>query len=106
MGCKISGFTFDGPYNINSAPLKDKQGVYAVLKGSDTEDSGNFLYIGRSDSNVKTRIAGHSRIPEWTRLGATHIAVRYDNDSDNRQREELEVTLIQAKRPCMNIHHT
>jgi hypothetical protein len=64
MSITIGKYEFEGPYH-DTASLKDRSGVYAILDHKEGEHYG-LLDVGES-ANVKTRVETHDRKDCWNR---------------------------------------
>ncbi len=78
----ISGYSFDGPYEIDKK-LIDRAAIYVVLDSKD-----NVIDVGQS-GETGTRLANHERKPCWDRNGGKWFAVKW-MPSDNYSKEDRE----------------
>jgi excinuclease UvrABC nuclease subunit len=85
-----------------SLPIKDEPGNYMFVKQL---ANGNWLpvYIGQADSLSK-RLAGHDRLADAQRAGATH-AMTHTNHAGEQARLDEERDLIQYWSPSLNTQH-
>ena len=79
----ISGYGFDGPYDINS-DFNNLSGVYVI------HDGNKCLDVGET-GNLKERIPGHTRKACWKRNAGSGKTVKLEFLQVNDEQKRLEI---------------
>ena len=87
-------------HDFEPAGWKDVAGVYIVMKYHPSQDTWDFLYVGKTRSFAERLHRNHHEWAAATQLGATHIHAKVVLKAKDRTR--LERALIEEYDPELN----
>jgi hypothetical protein len=99
MGMKVSGYTFEGPFNSTNE-LKNESGVYVIL----TEDGGNWKLLDCGEtSSVKHEVEDHLRKDCWEKHAFGRIAYIAKYSEEKGRRMIVNEIRQEHSLPCGNL---